>query len=115
MDIQIQQLFGIWRNTNGEIVTDFNIHQSDDSYNIARSMFTIYNPKEDNKIIYEWHGKFNILNHKNELSEIEFKEIFKSEDLPQYESLKICSLDNTQMTIQLGSGERVIFNKLGQA
>ncbi|WP_432670507.1 hypothetical protein [Flavobacterium sp. SM2513] len=112
MEIQIQQLFGIWRNENGNVITDFNIHQFDNNHNMARAMFTIYNPEKDNKIIYEWHGKFGIINYQNELSKIEFNEIFKSEDLPQYENIRIWTLDNSQLIIALGNGERIIFNKL---
>jgi len=112
MNILLHQLFGTWRNTDGKMLTDFNIHQFGNNYDLARSMFTIYN-SENNEIFYEWHGKFSINNYPDSISEISLDEMFKTADKPEYENLKIWAIDDIQMIIQLGDGTRLIFNKLG--
>ena len=113
MNIQLQQLFGIWRHTNVNIIIDFNLKQVNYGKDVTQAMFTIYQREPENKIYYEWQGAVEILNHQNDIPEIIITDIIKTEQKPEYENLKIWSFTPSEMYLELGNGDRICFNKLG--
>nr|WP_315167469.1 hypothetical protein [uncultured Flavobacterium sp.] len=114
MKIQLHQILGTWRHTNGNLLIDFNIRQVNYGEDVTQAMFTIYQREPENKIHYEWHGAVKVLNHnENDLTEIIISDIIKTEEKPEYENLKIWSLAPDEMYLELGNGHRVFFNKLG--
>lgn len=113
MNIQLQQLFGTWRHTNENILIDFNMRQVNHGENVTQAMFTIYQREPENKIHYEWQGAVEILNPENDIPEIIISNIIKTAEKPEYENLKIWSLAPDEMYLELGNGDRILFNKLG--
>ncbi|RVT75325.1 hypothetical protein EOD40_11205 [Flavobacterium sufflavum] len=113
MNIELHQILGTWRHTNGNILIDFNIRHVNHGENVARAMFTIYQREPESKIHYEWHGAVEIVNHENDISEIVISEIVKTEEKPEYENLKIWSIEPGEMYLELGNGDRILFRKLG--
>jgi hypothetical protein len=113
MNIELHQILGTWRHLNGNILTDFNIRQVNHGKNCTKAMFTIYQREPENKIFYEWHGGVAIINHENDLPEIVISNIAKTEEKSEYENLRIWSFTPTEMYLQLGNGDRILFNKLG--
>ena len=114
MNIQLQQILGTWRHVNGDIIIDFNIRGNNFGEEVTKAMFTIYKSVPDNNIIYEWHGEIEIINSENELPKIHINEIHKTVDKPEYENLSIWMFTApNEMFIELGNGDRILFNKLG--
>lgn len=114
MNVELHQILGTWRYANGNILIDFNIRQVNHGENGSRAMFTIYQREPENKIHYEWHGEVEILNSENNLPEIVISNIVKTEEKPEYENLKIWMFNVPgEMYIELGNGDRILFNKLG--
>jgi hypothetical protein len=113
MNIQLHQILGTWRHTNGNLLIDFNIRQVNYGEDVTQAMFTIYQREPENKIHYEWQGAVEILNHENDIPEIIINDIIKTEEKPEYEKLKIWSFTLGEMYLELGNGDRVIFTKLG--
>ncbi len=114
MTIQLQQILGTWRHTNGNIIIDFNIRSKNCGDEVTKAMFTIFQREPENKILYEWHGEVEISNNDNDLPIIQINHIHRTEERPEYENLKIWMLHPpSEMFIELGNGDRILFNKLG--
>lgn len=114
MNIELHQILGTWRHTNGNILIDFNVRQVNFGENVTQAMFTIYEREPENKIHYEWHGHIEIINYENELPEISISEIVRTEEKPEYENLKIWLFNAPgEMYLELGNSNRILFNKLG--
>lgn len=114
MEVQLEQVLGTWRHTNGEIIIDFNIRSKNFGEQVTKAMFTIYQREPENKIHYEWHGEIEIVNSEGNLPKIQINEIHKSEDKPEYENLSIWMFTApNEIFLELGNGDRIRFNKLG--
>lgn len=114
MEVQLEQVLGTWRHTNGEILIDFNIRNKNFGETVTKAMFTIYQREPENKIHYEWHGEIEIVNSEGNLPKIQINEIHKTEEKPEYENLSIWLFTApNEMYLQLGNGDRILFNKLG--
>lgn len=114
MNIQLQQILGTWRHTNGNIIIDFNIRSKNFGEEVTKAMFTIYNSEPENNILYEWHGELELINSEIEQPKVQINTISKTEDKPEYENLSIWMFTApNEMYLQLGNGDRIRFNKLG--
>lgn len=114
MVVQLEQLLGTWRHTNGNIIIDFNIRNNNIGQDATKAMFTIYQREPQNQTHYEWHGEIEIINSQNDLPRIQINNIHKTEDKPEYENLSIWMFTPpNEMFLELGNGDRICFNKLG--
>lgn len=114
MVVQLEQVLGTWRHTNGDIIIDFNIRNNNIGQDAIKAMFTIYQREPQNQINYEWHGEVEIVNSENDLPRIQINSINKTEDKPEYQNLTIWMfISPNKMFLQLGNGDRICFNKLG--
>ena len=114
MDIQVEQLYGIWRHELNGVITDFNVRVYDEMHHTGYSMFTIYKwGGKGAKIIYEWHGVPEIVNHPDEISDINLNHLISTEENQQYQNLKIWHFEERLMILEYGDGARVEFQKLG--
>lgn len=114
MNIELHQISGTWRHTNENLLIDFNIRQVNHGENLTQGMFTIYEREPENKIHYEWHGVIEIVNRENDIPEISISKIVRTEEKPEYENLKIWMFRSPgEMFLELGTGDRILFNKLG--
>ena len=112
MNVQLKQVLGTWRHTNGNVIIDFNIRRENNDS--AKGMFTIYQREPEHTIHYEWHGNIEILNQDHELPTIIISKINKTEDKPEYENLKIWMFTNPgEMFLELGNGDKILFKMLG--
>lgn len=114
MKVNLNQLLGTWRHINGDIIIDFNIRNKNLGEEVTKAMLTIYEREPQNIIHYEWHGEIEINNSDNEPPIIKINRIQKTEERPEYENLKIWMFTTpNEMFLELGNGDRVLFNKLG--
>lgn len=115
MNIEIEQLYGVWRHEHNGVITDFNIRKYYEENGRGLSLFTIYNWEEaGSKISYEWQGAVSIQNYPDEISDILVGNIKSTEDKPEYQNLKIWHFTPTYMILEFGNGQRVEFQKLGE-
>ncbi|WP_435416050.1 hypothetical protein [Polaribacter aestuariivivens] len=115
MNIQLEQLYGIWRHEHNGVITDFNVRVYDELHHTGVSMFTIYrwigNSSEN---IYEWHGVPEIVNYPDQISDINLHHLISTEENLTYQNLKIWSLTNDLMILEFGDGSKVEFRKLDE-
>ena len=79
MNIELEQLYGTWRHKNGEAITDIAFRFYESKTNKGYSLFTIFNwTEEGSNIIYEWQGIPEIVNHKNNISDIKSIELINT-------------------------------------
>lgn len=115
MNIELEQLYGVWRHEYNDVITDFNVRPYDEIHHKGLSMFTIYRwTNGGSQIIYEWHGVPEIINYLTQISDINIHHIQKTEDNPKYQNLKIWHFADNLMILEFGDGSRVEFQKLGQ-
>lgn len=114
MNVQLKQVLGTWRHTNGNVIIDFNIRRENNDVNSAKAMFTIYQREPEHKIHYEWHGIIQIENQDNELPTIVISNINHTENRSEYENLKIWMFTIPgEMYLELGNGDKILFQMLG--
>lgn len=115
MNIDLKELYGIWRHTHNEIITDFNVRIYDEHHHTGLSMFTIFKWTDDgSKTIYEWQGVPEVLNYPDQISDINLFHLKSTEANPTYENLKIWHFTKDLMILEFGDGSRVEFQKLGE-
>jgi hypothetical protein len=115
MNIQLEQLYGIWRHESSGVITDFNVRVYDAKHHKGISMFTIYEPTgNSSKIIYEWHGIPEIVNYPDQISDINLHHLISTEENLTYQNLKIWTLTNDLMILEFGDGSKLEFRKLGE-
>jgi hypothetical protein len=113
MDIQLEQLYGIWRNEKNNVIMDLNVRRYNEHSHKGFSLFTIYRRnQDDSKIIYEWQGVPEIINYSNQISDINILDIQQTEDNPIYQNLKIWEYTNKKMILEFGDGSKKEFVKL---
>lgn len=110
MQIETNQLVGTWRHVHQNIFTDFTIWNSDGQH---KAMFTIYEREPENKTNHEWHGRVEVVNTED-LPVIEISDIKFTDENPEYQNLVIWQISNETLTLQLGSGAKLLLNKLLQ-
>jgi len=113
MNIEIEQLYGVWRHIHGNIYTDFNIRRYDEKVHKGFSIFTIYN-NDDRKIIYEWQGVPRIVNYPDKLTDINIDYLQCTENMSNYQDIKIWHFTPQFMVLEFGNGQKVEFNKISQ-
>lgn len=114
MNIQTEQLYGIWRHKHKGVITDFNIRKYDKDHHTGLSLFTIFSWTESgSRISYEWQGAVSIKNYSDQISNIEIGHIEYTEDKPEYQNLKIWHFTANAMILEFGNGKRIEFQKLG--
>ena len=115
MEVQLIQLLGLWRHTEGDIIIDFYVRQYDERIQRGLSFFTVYSANGNNLgINYEWQGIPTVLNMPEELPVIQIDNLNASEAESRYQDITIWSFEENQMTLQFGDGSRLVFQKLGQ-
>lgn len=114
MNIQIEQLYGIWRHEYDEVITDFNIRVYNKAHHTGYSIFTVYKwQKDGSKIIYEWQAIPEIINYPYNISDINLNHLVSTEENQRYQNLKIWHFTADYMILELGDGSRIEFQKLG--
>ncbi|CAN0597609.1 unnamed protein product [Ectocarpus sp. 12 AP-2014] len=112
--MELKEILGIWRITNGDIIIDFNIRPFNPKTGKGLSFFTIYG-KDDkgNEVGYEWQGAIvDLIDNGDTTFTILVEQMIKTEDKPEYQNLKVWMLADKVMTLELGNGDRVDFNRL---
>lgn len=112
--MKLQELFGVWRHIQGEVITDFAIRPFDVKSGKGMSRFGIHGVVENgNALDYAWEGVIVGLNDNGDGTfTIEIKQIKFTEDKPEYQELKVWMLANNLLTLEFGNGERVDFDRL---
>ncbi|WP_339725225.1 hypothetical protein [Maribacter stanieri] len=112
--MRLQELFGVWRHMHGGVITDFAIRHFDDKTGKGMSRFGIHGvDKVGNEIDYAWEGAITTLTDNGDTTfSIPINKMNKTEDKPEYQDLKVWMLTDMVMTLELGNGERVDFNRL---
>lgn len=114
MNIDIKQLYGIWRHEYDSVITDFSIREYDENHHTGLSLFTIFSWTDSgSNIQYEWQGAVSIQNYPEQITDIVIEHIEYTEDKPEYQNLKIWHFTNKLMILEFGDGQRVEFQKLG--
>lgn len=114
MEIQLKQLLGLWRYTDGNIIIDFYVRQFDERIQRGLSFFTVYSISGDAKDInYEWQGVPSVLNIPDELTLIQIDNLNVSEAESRYQDITIWGFEENEMTLQFGDGARLTFQKMG--
>lgn len=114
MNIQLEQLYGIWRYNYNGVITDFNVRNYNEKDDSGYSIFTVYERAvSGSKIVYEWIGVPEIINYPDHISTITIKNIKNTEDNPKYQNLKIWHFTNNLMILEFGDGTRAEFQKIG--
>jgi len=115
MNIQLEQLYGIWRHEHNGVITDFNVRVYDEQHHTGISMFTVFRWTDDgSEIIHEWHGVPEIVNYPDQISDINLHHLISTEENLTYQNLKIWHFTNNLMILEFGDGSRVEFSKLGE-
>lgn len=113
MEVQLIQLLGLWRHTEGDVIIDFYVRQYDVHIQRGLSFFTVYTINGgDLGINYEWQGVPTVTNTPDELPVIQIDNLNVSEAESRYQDITIWSFDENEMTLQFGDGSRVEFQKL---
>jgi len=112
--MELKEILGVWRSTNGKIIIDFNVRTFDPKNKKGLSFFTIYGIDSDgNEVGYEWQGAIVDLIENNDTTyTLQIEEMIYSEDKPEYQSLKIWMLLEDSIILELGNGDKVQFQKL---
>ena len=112
--MELKEILGIWRSTNGDIILDFNIRKYNPESEKGLSLFTIYGKDVNgNKVGYEWQGAVvGLIDNGDSTFTISVEQMIKTEDKPEYQNLKVWMLSDNVMTLELGNGDRVDFDKL---
>ena len=112
--MELKEILGIWRSTNGDIILDFNIRTYNPESGKGLSLFTIYGKDVNgNKVGYEWQGAVvDLIDNGDSTFSISVEQMIKTEDKPEYQNLKVWMLSGKIMTLELGNGDRVIFQRI---
>jgi|GEM_PF-3452793 len=112
MEVKTEQLYGLWRFKDDNIVIDFYVRQFVERTQTGLSFFTVYFILNgEQKMDYEWQGIPGVLNTPNDLASIEINNLTASETDSKYQDIKIWSFEINQMTLQFGDGSRREFQK----
>lgn len=112
MEVKIEQLYGLWRFKDDNIVIDFYVRQFVERTQTGLSFFTVYyKVNGELKMDYEWQGSPTVLNTPNDLASIEINNLTASETDSKYQVIKIWSFEGNQMTLQFGDSTRLEFQK----
>jgi aspartate 1-decarboxylase len=112
--MELEEILGIWRSTNGDIILDFNIRTYNPESGKGLSLFTIYGKDVNgNKVGYEWQGAVaDLIDNGDSTFTISIEQMIKTEDKPEYQNLKVWLFTNKVLTLELGNGDRVDFDRL---
>lgn len=114
MEVHLEELLGLWRFTEGNLITDFYVRQFDDRIQRGLSFFTVYSIAGDCQgINYEWQGVPSTVNTPDELTVIQIDNLNASEAESKYQDITIWKFENNQITLQFGDGARLTFQKMG--
>lgn len=114
MEIQLEQLLGLWRFTEGNLIIDFYVRQFDERIQRGLSFFTAYaTAGDDQGINYEWQGVPSLVNTPDELTVIQIDNLNASMADSRYQDITIWSFEDDQMTLQFGDEARLTFQKMG--
>ncbi len=111
MKIEMEQLYGVWRNVHGNIYTDISFRKYDEKVDKGFSIFTIYK-YDSREIIYEWQGVPSIINYPDNISDININYIKYTENKPEYQNIKIWHFEADLMILEFGDGRKIEFKKL---
>lgn len=112
--MELKDIYGIWRQTNGDIILDFSIKPYDTKTDKGLSMFTIYGrDKGGNEVNYEWQGAVvDLHDNRDSTYSIQVERMIFTEDKPEYQELKVWMLSDNDMTLELANGDRVDFKRI---
>lgn len=114
MEIRLEQLLGLWRFTEANLIIDFYVRQFDERIQRGLSFFTVYVIAGDNQgINYEWQGVPSLVNTPDELMVIQIDNLNASIAESRYQDITIWNFEANQMTLKFGDGTRLMFQKMG--
>lgn len=110
MEVQTSHLVGTWRHIHQNVFIDFTVWNSDGYH---KAIFTIYEREPENKTNYEWHGQIEVVNTQD-LPLIDISNIKFTENKSEYQTLTIWDVSEESITLQLESGDKLVFTRLHQ-
>ncbi|WP_223550533.1 hypothetical protein [Aestuariivivens sp. NBU2969] len=112
--MELKDIYGVWRHSHGNVITDFAIRTFNNDTGRGLSRFGIHGTDDaGNQIDYAWEGAIKgIVDNQDGTFNITVEGIRFSVDKPQYQELKVWMLMDEVMTLELGNGDRVDFERI---
>lgn len=112
--MELKDIYGTWRHVHGDVITDFTVRVFNAKTGKGLSRFGIQGKDDNgNAIDYAWEGVFvGLDDNVDGTFTIEIEQLKFTEDKPEYQELKVWMLANNLLTLELGNGERVDFDRL---